>query len=186
MRAGRKPKTNVIRDSSGKSRGEPQGVSAEVKAVRERMLSAAGIDTGEALNALAGYTLGKLLLRGRSRPKDPGSISQEQYDAGSEWLKIVCRYSAINGFKSGIHSPSFAMVGGGRSTAEPDDEQIHRIVQRWTLCHKALREACREHGLRVHEVTRGVVVDNWDLAWLDAKDYGDLRTGLNALAKVLR
>ena len=105
---GRKPKTNVIRDASGKSRGEPNGIAPEVLAVRERHLKALGVPlTFEkremtkhgwqdirkqtAQDALSGFTLGILRLRTK---EDPGSISIDQYLARDSWCRIVHRHAA--------------------------------------------------------------------------------------------
>jgi hypothetical protein len=186
--AGRKRKVGVVRFPSGQPHREPKEVSAEVMAVRERVLQSEGINPSEALNALASFTLGKLLLRYRADKGDPGSISQVQYDAGQQWLGLVCRYAALNGFKHSITSPGFAMVGGGRSVAaEPDEDQVKKIKAEWKAAHDALHEASKvNRTLRIHEVTRGVVVDNWPVAWLSTDDYGHLRAGLNALVRVFK
>lgn len=186
MRTGRKRKTAVVRDRSGKSRGEPHVVSAEVRAVRERILEAEGVDTGEALNSLAGFTLGKLLLRHRANKDDPGSISQEQYEAGEAWSKIVHRHAAIMGYRLNIQTPSFIMVGGMSVKSEPDEEQIIAIRRRWSDCYGELMSACRDHGLRVRDVTYGVCVENWPVLQLSEADYGHLRIGLNAIATALK
>lgn len=187
MRSGRKRKPNVIRDRTGKSRGEPQVVAAEVRAVRERILESQGINTEEALNPLAGFTLGKLLLRHRADESDPGAISREQYEAGEEWCRIVHRHAAIMGYRLNIHTPSFVMVGGmSVGGAEPDEEQVIAVRRRWSDCYSALMDVCRVHGLRVRNVTYGVCVENWPIERLSEADYGALRVGLNALSTMLK
>src|SRR4051794_31489265 len=87
LHAGRKKNPNVRRDSKGKSRGEPEVVSPEVMLYRKRDLRLDGIDSEHAKDALAGYSLGRLLLRGRNG--DHASISQTQFDAGDSWCRIV-------------------------------------------------------------------------------------------------
>lgn len=188
MKAGRKRKTNVLRDAKGKSRGEPEIVHPESIAVRERELSNAGLSLRgqDALNQLAGFTLGCLLLRARADRRDPGSISQEQYDAGDSWQNLCHRHASIMGYKSTVKSPSFIMVAGGQSVAaEPDEDEISRVREKWTKAYNALMLACRDHGIRVRDVTYGVCVENWPVSRLRNRDYGLLRIGLNALAKVL-
>src|SRR5215470_10875600 len=110
---GRRRKPNVIRDLRGKSRGEPEGVHPETIAARLRELRREGVpvqDRQGALDALAGFTLGRLLLRNRADPGDPGSINEQQYNAGHEWAKLVRRHAALMGYALGTpKSPSFVM-----------------------------------------------------------------------------
>jgi hypothetical protein len=189
-------KTNVKRDTTGRSRGE-SGIHPETLAVRERHLRAAGVPlTFEkreltrngwqgvlkrtAEDRLAGFTLGVLRLR----PKDdPGSISEAQFDAGDEFCQIVHRHAAIMGYKLTVPSPNFMMMSGGRAVTEPDEETIARVRGKFRLCFDALMEETRVHGKRVWQVTYGVCVENWPPASLSMADYGYLRTGLNALGK---
>ena len=44
-------------------------------------------------------------------------------------------------------------------------------------------EAAKTHGLAVREIVHAVCVENRSLEFLDRADYGNLRVGLNALAK---
>lgn len=190
MRTGRKRKTNVLRDSSGKSRGEKEIVHPESIAVRERELLKMGLSLKgqDALNQLAGFTLGCLLLRGRANKSDPGGISQVQYDAGDAWQKLCHRHAAIMGYevKPSPKSPSFMMVGGSGSIPEFDQEEVDRVKERWTKCYNALAAAAKEHGgWNLMNVVFGVCVQNWPASQIRHKDYGMLRIGLNALAKVM-
>src|SRR3989442_641811 len=118
-RRGRNRKPNVIRDARGKSRGEPAMVHPETVADRLRELRHDGVparDRNAALDALAGFTLGRLLLRNRADPGDPGSVNEQQYNAGQEWAKLVRRHAAIMGYALGSpKSPSFVLVGSGLS-----------------------------------------------------------------------
>ena len=188
---GRKRKPNVIRDATGKSRGEPDGVHPETIAVRLRELRREGVpvrDRQGALDALAGFTLGRLLLRNRADRGDPGSINEQQYNAGQEWAKLARRHAAIMGYVLGPpKSPSFVMVGAGLScTEEPDEAEIMAVRRQWSDCYRALMDACRTHGLAVRDVVYAVCIDNRNINSLSATDFGNLRIGLNALAKVLR
>ena len=190
-RRGRKPKPDVIRDARGKSRGEPIGVHPETLAVRMRDLRRDGLrlrNREEALDALSGSTLGRLLLRHRADPSDPGSVNPQQYDAGAEWAKLARHHAAIMGYAHGSPaSTSFVMVGSGLSCAAPPSEEEIVVVRRlWSDCHRALMEAAKMHGLAVREVVHAVCVENRSLEFLSRADYGNLRIGLNALAKVLR
>ena len=149
---GRRRKVNVIRDTGGKSRGEPQIVHPETIAVRLRELRRCGVpvrDRHAALDALAGFTLGRLLLRHRADVSDPGSINEQQYDAGQEWAKLVYRHAIVMGYSLGSpKSPSFILVGAGLSCAqEPNEQEIIVVRRRWSDCYRALMETCKTHGL---------------------------------------
>ena len=90
------------------------------------------------------------------------------------------------GYNLRIASPNFAMVGGGKSvSAEPDRDLIMAIRRQFEESYDALMEASRTHGYRVSKVTYGVCVDDWPILVLTEEDYGSLRTGLNALERVL-
>jgi len=187
---GRRRKVNVIRDTGGKSRGEPQIVHPETIAVRLRELRRCGVpvrDRHAALDALAGFTLGRLLLRHRADVSDPGSINEQQYDAGQEWAKLVYRHAIVMGYSLGSpKSPSFILVGAGLSCAqEPNEQEIIMVRRRWSDCYRALMETCKTHGLAVRDITYAVCIENRSIDLLTPADYGNLRIGLNALAKVL-
>jgi hypothetical protein len=188
---GRKRKSNVTRDASGKSRGEPEGVHPETIAVRLRELAREGVavrDRQGALDALAGFTLGRLLLRNRADRGDPGSINEQQYNAGQEWAKLVRRHAMIMGYALGTpKSPSFVLIGAGLSCTEgPDEAEIIAVRRQWSDCYRALMDVCRTHGLAVRDIVYAVCIDNRNINSLSATDFGNLRIGLNALVKVLR
>lgn len=191
MRAGRKRKSNVLRDAKGKSRGEPQTIHPDVLRIRARELAKWGLPADfaakNAQNALAGFTLGVLRLRGQRNPDDPGGISEAQYEAGQAFQKIVHRHAAIMGYTLHIKTPSFVMVGEGLSCAkEPEEEDILKTRRKFSDCYNALMRACADHGLRVRDVLYGVCIENWPLGMLSREDYGLLRIGLNAVGKVVR
>jgi len=190
MRTGRKRKSNVRRDARGKSRGEAEVIHPETLAVRARELRNAGLDASfagkHASDALAGFTLGVLHLCWRHNKDDPGGISDEQFNAGQAWNRIVHRHAAIMGYTLTIRTPSFIMVGGGTSClAEPDEQEILAVRRNWSDCYNALMAACRDHGMRVSIVTYGACIENWPPGALSHKDLGDLRIGLNAIGKVV-
>lgn len=199
MKTGRKRKTNVRRDKSGKSRGEALAVHPETLAIRNRQLESMGIPLTEfrlegnrlvekttASNRLSGFTLGLLYLRGKNSPGDPGGISKEQYEAGEAWSRIVHRHAAIMGYKLRIHTPNFTMVSGGVSLGiDPTDEEIGKAKDRYRRCYDALAGAARDHGHRVQTITYAVCVDNLPVHQLTPACYGYLRVGLNALGKAV-
>jgi hypothetical protein len=189
-KTGRKRKTASVRDGSGISRDYRDRERRDYDATVTRRaveLKSQGIDPTEAANALAGFTLGKLRLRGAH---DPGGISEDQYLAGNEWARIIHRHAMVMGYevKRSPKSPGFVMVSAGVScTAEPSEDEIGRIRSRFTAAYDALVMACRDHGgMRLRDVTYGVCVDNWPVEELSEVDYGMLRIGLNVIGRALR
>jgi hypothetical protein len=185
---GRKRKPNVERDRRGKSRGvSSQDLMAEALAYRRRDLLRAGISPEHALDALAGFTLGRLLLRHRADSSDPGSINEAQFNAGEAWAKLVRRHAAIMGYTlSSPKSPSFVLAASGLSCmAGPTESEVSSVRRQFANCYGALMEACRLHGLRVRDITYAVCLDDRPLESLSREDYGQLRIGLNALAKII-
>ena len=182
---GKPRRNNVVRDTDAdsKSRGErPEDVVAVAMCYRTRE-----VGPKDALDPLAGFTLGKLLLRGRVDPSDPGSISQDQYEAGEAWAKLCRLHSQIHGYSLGPKSPSTDMIGQGLSCIkEPDKETIIQIRRKWEDCYNSLMEACRSHGLKVRNITFSVCVENIEIGALGTSDFGLLRIGLNAVGKSLR
>lgn len=185
-------KSNVRREPSGRiSRSEHQ-IHPETLAVRERMLVAAGVpltfkkvemgrevEKRTAEDRMAGFTLGVLRLRPKG---DPGSISQEQYEAGDKFCRTIHQHAAVMGYKLNVPSPSY-FLGRGGSSREDDEDEIKRVRESFRRAFDALMEASATHGKRVWQVTYGVCVENWPHGALSAADYGHLRTGLNVLWK---
>lgn len=187
-KAGRPRKAGAVRDESGKSRDDEvaKRKAYETSLARQAAeLRRDGIDPEHAGNQLAGFTLGKLRLRGS---KDPGGISEDQYLDGNAWALLVHRHAALMGYKLSIATPSFAMVGaGGSCAAEPNEDEVMRVRRRWSDAYNALMGACRDHGgLRLRDVTYGVCVENWPIERLTEADYGMLRIGLNVIGRALR
>jgi hypothetical protein len=194
MRRGRRRKQNVIRDHSGKSRGEPETIAPEVLAMRARDLMRDNVSPVHVGDALAGFTLGRLLLRYRADRSDPGSITPQQYDAGDDWSRIVRAHARVMGYSLGRPSPSFVMVGTGLSCAsDPEQGEVLRIRRKYSDCYTALVDAGtlfkgqgKVTGVEVAMICWDVCINNRPISTLSAEDYGNLRAGLNALAKVLR
>jgi hypothetical protein len=194
MRRGRRRKQNVIRDHTGKSRGELDTIAPEVLAMRARDLMRDNISPVHAGDALAGFTLGRLLLRHRADRSDPGSITPQQYDAGDDWSRIVRAHARVMGYSLNRPSPSFVMVGTGLSCAsDPEQGEVLRIRRKYSDCYAALIEAGmafkgrgQATGMEVAMICWDVCISNRPISTLSAADYGNLRAGLNALAKVLR
>lgn len=175
---GRPRKPNLLRNRAGKSLGERL---EEIQSVA-RSYRAREVGEADALNALAGFTLGRLLLRHNAGDHAFG-ISREQHDTGERWASLVRRHAALMGYSLGSpKSVSFVMVGGGRSVApDVDDEVVLAVRRQWSDAYNALTSVARHHGYRVIQVTYGVCVENWPMESLKAPDYGLLRLGLNGI-----
>ena len=197
---GRKRKFGAVRTKSGKiSRAGQGGIHPETLFVRERELKAAGLVLGfsktdgtktvnrrTAEDRLSGYTLGQLYLRKLQDDKNPGVISESQFDAGEAWaILVVARKSIDDSRKLSAKTPSFSMVAGGGGSGEMDQDRIDRIRKRWAECEAALNGCTGEPVWKIKQVLYGVCVENWPMAQLSDVDLGQLRTGLNAVRRAL-
>jgi hypothetical protein len=183
----RRRKPDVLRDASGKCRGElPQLVRAVALAQRLREVGPEHAD-----NPLAGHVLGRLRLRHQSHgPQDPCSISQDQYEAGERYAVIAGRHAVIMGYASG--SPQSARLevaaSGLACREEPEEEVILRVRRQFSDCYRVLMDAGRDigQGVKVALVTYDICVDRRGMESLTAQDIGNLKVGLNALARLFR
>ena len=176
-RAGRKRKTNVARDGSGKSRGESaDDIMAVVLAQPHRRFA----DTPR--DARLGYPLGRLCLA--------GYITEKQHDIGQRWATIVRRYSALMGYRlENPAPPSVELIASGLScAAEPDEKMILALRRDYNDAYAALDLVGRDTrtGQGPLKICRQICVQEMNEAILWPHRIGDLRIGLNALARVLR
>lgn len=192
---GRKPKPNAIRDSKGISRGE--GYHPETIARRERELEEAGIrltylkavgsrveERPTALTNLAGFTLGQMYLKWQQNPRDLYGVSEDEYNAGERWSKLVRYHSRIMDYelKRNIASPQWVSVGRGLSTrGEPDEDEIMKVRERFKACYDALVKS----GWQTADMVYSVCIDNIPLVSLTERHVRILRGGLAALAREL-
>jgi len=187
-------KLNVQREPNGKPKRNV--ISAEVLFYRMRDLARDGASIERPDDALAGFTLGKLLLRWRSNKAD--GISVKQYEAGQRWSAIVQEHAKLMGYDLFVRSPRFEKISPGfDNEIEPDEDapegsearelwiKVTRIKRVFVACYDALMAECKLHGINVRDVTYGVCVENWRAGGLSQRDFQDLRVGLNSLARVL-
>lgn len=184
-RAGRKRKVNVIRDSSGKSRGEIFDPSAIYAQPHRR-------ECKDPTSEYASYPLGRLWLNKQ--------ITEGQLKAGNEFASVAASYGRVMGIpvgspRSGSMSErvatGFFAWEGDRHETDPDEaaKRIERIKSAYddTVC--ALAELGRSHnrGNRILKVMRDVCISEQDerQVWRDYAMLGDLRLGLNAAHRVL-
>lgn len=192
-RGGRPPKQNVIRDSSGKSRGEIFDPNFFFRQPHRRgiveVMGEKGIDHTIPRNvALAGFPLGRLRLS--------GLISADQLRAGSDYAAVVRSYARQNNIPTGsTKSGSLSeFVGGGfylweNDSVGPTPDEIDLTKNRYNKCHETLAELGRMHGRgrNILIVMREICVAEVEerALWHDQSRLGDLRLGLNAVQKVL-
>ena len=180
-------KSDVVRDAAGRSRGEPPDlVRAVALAQRARHVGAEHAD-----NPLASHALGRLRLRFQSHgPQDPCSISAEQYEAGERYATITTQHAGIMGYAIGVPQSAALEVAasGAACREEPDDDQVQRVRKLFTDCHRMLIDAGRAiaQGVKVALVTYDICLDRRAMETLTAQDLGNLKVGLNALARLFR
>ena len=175
-RAGRRRKANVARSATGKSRGaSADDIMAVVLAQPHRRFADTPRDTR------LGYPLGRLCVA--------GYITEKQHDAGQRWATIVRRYAALMGFR--LDTPATAtmeLVSTGPScAAEPDEKVLMALRRDYNDAHAALELVGRDTrtGKGPLKMCRLICVQETDEAILWPHRIGDLRIGLNALARVL-
>lgn len=207
IRVGRKRNPNVIRDSTGKSRGEsPLAAMATGITQRCKEMGIAdpivwerdgrtiyGIErrpevedlitfdkqTGKPVSANpdAGHILGRLRMIGKNG--DLGGVSEVQFDAGWNYANLVRRHSAIMGTGTGEpKSPSFTMIGGASLSADPRPETIRIVRQQFNECYDALMEA----GVAIGQNVR-VATITYDVC-LDRMSYAIFRDNTGALGNL--
>jgi len=185
---GRKRKTDALRNASGTSidykRAQRLDYEARV-ARRARDLIADGVNPANAPDRLAGFTLGRLLLRWRACKSDPSGLSQKQYDTGQRLAGIICRHAAVHGYSLNVRSPAFVILGGQDCSPPPDEERIAQIRAEFTACYDAIMRVCREHDLRARDLVYGVCVQNWPVGMI-TDQFGLLRLALNEVGEALR
>ena len=183
----RRRNPNAIRDAAGRARGDPPHVVRAV-ALAQRLREVA---PEHADNPLAGHALGRLRLRHQPHgPQDPCSISQEQYEAGERYARIALHHARIMGYVSG--SPQSARLdgtlGGAALTEEPDAETIARVRRAFADCYRVLMDAGRAigQGTQVALATYDICLDRRRMEALTPIEIGNLKVGLNALARLWR
>jgi len=155
-----------------------------------------GFSREDASNALVGFTLGQMRLCGLAAAReglpDYRGISASQFEAGEAWARLCKRYEALSGIPSPNPKALDMMGGGGRSIApDPDEDYVRHTRDQWRKCYNALAETARtvtnqrRPGARLMSLTYDVCVLNRPLNTLSEADCGDVRSGLNALARVL-
>jgi len=191
-KSGRKRLIKVTRDKKGKSRQHEFIQKQYYRETLERRgveLKIDGLAPELASNQLSGFTLGRLLLLRRASEKhpDPMSISEDQYNVGNHWCRIIHNHARIMGYKLSVPSPSMEIGGGLSCSDDPSDDEIAHIRGLFRVTYNALMAVCRAEGsLRPRDVTYGVCVENWPLKIISREDVGKLRISLNEMGREIR
>lgn len=182
-RAGRPRKTNVVRDASGKSRGEIVDFSVVLNQPHRR-----GVSKEHRKSELLGYALGRLRFI--------GEISEDQLRAGNEWAELVRSYAATIGLPHGSPQSGSLLSDSGKpaysfsrdeATHDADSEQKRSasLKSRYDECYETMIQIGHtlSVGRKVLIVTRQVCIQDQDpQPW----EVGDLRLGLNAMARIFK
>lgn len=194
-RRGRKRKQGVVRDSSGKSRGETVDavIGTVIRQPHRRWYSAPR-------DARLAYPLGRLLLT--------DNITKRQHDAGRWWASVVRRYAIDKGIplphpkgaefaRMIARDPSDIGYQWSDTMDEQDIEELReKTAKHYDECNGALYEAGRQiytgngygvkHGNAVAVICKRICILEEDETILFPHHLGNLRVGLNALAGVRR
>lgn len=183
MARGRPRKKNVIRDASGKSRGEIVDFSVVTSQPHRR-------GTKDPRSQLLGYPLGRLHVENR--------ISEDQLKAGDAWAMAVVAYANQQGIA--LHSVRSGSLGerissGFYQWGADDIPRIHesdqdrrkreqRVKGRYDACFEALTELGRVHG-RSNKIAKAMRLVCIEERYPNDEQVGDLRLGLNAIHRIL-
>ena len=184
MARGRPKKQNVIRDASGKSRGEIVDFSVVMNQPHRR----GALDP---MSHLLGFPLGRLRLS--------DDISDDQLRTGSAWAGVVSAYAAIMGVpapsprsgelservQTGFYNWGTDEIPRDQETPEERAERIHETKTKYADCFEAMGQLGRTlgRGHRILFAVNKVCIEN---QYPNQGDIGDLRLGLNAIDRILR
>jgi len=182
IKAGRPRKTNVIRDSNGKSRGEIVDFSVVMNQPHRR-----GAKGDARKSELLGYPLGRLRFS--------GEVSEIQLQAGNEWALMVRSYAGMMGVPIGssrsgsllsdARKPTYAFSGDEvRPDADEYQKRCASLRGRYDDCFETLGEVGRSFG-RSHAILAAMRRVCIEERYPNDIELGDLRIGLNAVAKEL-
>ncbi|WP_448953056.1 hypothetical protein [Labrys neptuniae] len=131
-----------------------------------------GVHPKEVRNQLAGFAFGRLCLQ--------KIITQEQYEAGCNFGRIVVTYARIMGVPSANpRSISMIMIGGiDHSEPLTDPERIAKARRSYEDMFSALNDA--SDGKRYLNALKECILQD------QSTDIGDLRCGLNVLCHLWR
>jgi hypothetical protein len=148
----------------------------------------AGATQENALDALHGTTIGQLRLRGQMG--DPSGISVTQHGAAHNYRGRVLAYHRLMGIPS-PHPRALDLLYGSRGQSclpESDTAVIDEIKGEFRNCRRVLLDCGAAIGLgsRINAIVYAVVIEDMNIGGLRSDDFGNLRNGLNALARYFK
>lgn len=167
VEAVRHPCGQVVKRTPEEKADEARQVGREA---RQRVF---GLSVGDSVKPEAGYALGRLRLT--------NTISQEQINAGEEYEKVIRRYERAILVKRPISGGNIDRIGGFDDGDGTDED----YVEECNLARRAYGDARR--ALIDADPLAQMAVDAWVIENKAAYGLlGELRTGLNALARLYR
>ncbi len=146
-----------------------------------------GITVKQARDERLGSSLGRLNMQ--------SLVSEPQYDAGTKFGRLHQAHHAIMGLPSPNPSSVTAIMiaaglVAGVTTTEAEEDTIENLRKRYDAVTDALDQCDRDHRMARGRkpsllVYRVVCADEDATLWPEC-DLGNLRVGLNCLARVFR
>lgn len=142
----------------------------------------------DAKSELLGYALGRLRFN--------GEISEDQLRAGNEWAQLVKSFMSDQGLPMGSPRSGSLLSDAGKvahsfksdgGTHDAERQQNHSVSLsgRYNECLETMKDLGQSLGTggRILSVMRKVCIDDRNVF---GNDVGDLRYGLNAMARVFK
>ena len=144
-----------------------------------------GASVENALDENHATTIGRLFIRWQIDKRDPSGISQEQFAAACDYRRCVLAYHRIMEVPSPHpRATDLCSLGKGLSCGpESDTELVMKIRGEFRNCRRVLLDAGNSigQGSRVNAVVYRVVIEDGPCF-----DFGNLKVGLNALARYFK
>lgn len=186
-RVGRKRKMTA-RQPNGQPKRIAEDMTAVVKEARARIFNLSIDEAGSmpetsVLGRLRqhGARFERLAKMGGTQPYQ--GITQQQYDAGTEFLKVVMERRRMVGAK-GVPSGGDLQKQAGHDDSDGTDrayvDRYRSSLRRFNAAYAALNEACRVDP-SCRSVVEFVCLGDMDVPSME----GALRLGLNSLARAL-
>jgi hypothetical protein len=135
-------------------------------------------------------TLGQMLLRWKANQTDPSGISRDQFTAAGDYRRVVVSHHRLMGVPSANPRATDLLCPGKGidCSPEPDQEVIDRIRGEFRNCRRVLLDCGAEVGAgsRINKLVYAVCIEDVHISTLQWFDFGNLRNGLNALARYFK
>ena len=144
-----------------------------------------GASAENALDEHHATIIGRLFLRGQANNTDPSGISGPQFAAAEDYRRCVFRYHRIMGIPSPhCRTSDLGVASAGLSCMpESDTAEANTIKGEFRNCRRVLLDAGNSigQGSRINAIVYKVVIEDGA-----CYDFGNLKVGLNALARYFK